>query len=520
MARIAIALLLVLACAWRPAAAAEDVVTISGLSQLEELVKKHPFVVAEFYAPWCGHCKRLEPEWAKAATTLKGHDPEIVLAKVDATAKENEEAKSKFKIGGFPTIKIFRGDLNKPAPYEGPRDEPGIVKYLKKQVLPAYVKLESAKAIKAARDDAEVLVLAYLEDEKGEEFKTFTQVAEALRNDIDFAYVTDHKLVEECKTDCKSPFVIMFKAGESEQPRYEGKFETALLRTWASAKSLPLVIKFGSQSGNKHLQKAFSANSPRLIAVAKAESADLMEQLQQASKANDDLAVILAEETTGKRLIDYYGIKLEGKKLVLMIEDPKISAKYMKGDAKASDIPEFLREFKEGALERWLKSEEPPADNKGPVRVLTGKTFEEEVFKGGKDTFIKFYAPWCGHCKKLAPTWEELGAEFTHDSNVVVAKLDATTNDIPSPKISVRGYPTLVFVTAKGDVISYSGDRTKEALLEFVGQKRTTKPGKPAEEEEEEEEEETAAEKAAADKAERESTDKAKEKKEAEHEEL
>ena len=38
-----------------------------------------------------------------------------------------------------------------------------------------------------------------------------------------------------------------------------------------------------------------------------------------------------------------------------------------------------------------------------------------------------------------------------HDSNVVVAKLDATTNDIPSPKISVRGYPTLVFVSAKGD---------------------------------------------------------------------
>lgn len=41
-----------------------------------------------------------------------------------------------------------------------------------------------------------------------------------------------------------------------------------------------------------------------------------------------------------------------------------------------------------------MKSEEPPADNSGPVRTLTAKTFDEEVFKSGRDTFIKFYAPW------------------------------------------------------------------------------------------------------------------------------
>lgn len=60
-----------------------------------------------------------------------------------------------------------------------------------------------------------------------------------------------------------------------------------------------------------------------------------------------------------------------------------------------------------------------------------------------------------GHCKKLAPIWEEVGRELAGDGGVVVAKLDATANDVPSPKISVRGYPTLVFVTAKGDVIPY-----------------------------------------------------------------
>ena len=47
-----------------------------------------------------------------------------------------------------------------------------------------------------------------------------------------------------------------------------------------------------------------------------------------------------------------------------------------------------------GKLEKWVKSEEPPADNSGPVRTLTAKTFDEEVFKSGRDTFIKFYAPW------------------------------------------------------------------------------------------------------------------------------
>ena len=47
-----------------------------------------------------------------------------------------------------------------------------------------------------------------------------------------------------------------------------------------------------------------------------------------------------------------------------------------------------------GKLEKWVKSEEPPADNDGPVRILTARTFDEEVFKSGRDTFIKFHAPW------------------------------------------------------------------------------------------------------------------------------
>ena len=56
-----------------------------------------------------------------------------------------------------------------------------------------------------------------------------------------------------------------------------------------------------------------------------------------------------------------------------------------------------------------MKSEDPPEDNSGPVTVVTGKTFADIVL-GGKDVLIEFYAPWCGHCKKLAPGYEKVGS--------------------------------------------------------------------------------------------------------------
>lgn len=50
-----------------------------------------------------------------------------------------------------------------------------------------------------------------------------------------------------------------------------------------------------------------------------------------------------------------------------------------------------------------------------------------------KDVLIEFYAPWCGHCKALAPKYDELGQKLSAESGVVIAKMDATANDVPPP---------------------------------------------------------------------------------------
>ena len=77
-----------------------------------------------------------------------------------------------------------------------------------------------------------------------------------------------------------------------------------------------------------------------------------------------------------------------------------------------------------------------PDNSAAGVKVAVAKNFEELVTKSEKDVLVEFYAPWCGHCKKLTPIYDELGEKMAEE-NVEIVKMDATANDVP-PEFDVK----------------------------------------------------------------------------------
>jgi len=225
----------------------------------------------------------------------------------------------------------------------------------------------------------------------------------------------------------------------------------------------------------KAAQHVFGKNVPGLFLYRdkNSENASQLEEILRnvSQKYAGKIQGLVTGITEGleTRLAEYIGITAGDLPTVRIHDTRNDLRKYnLDGEITQENVEKFVEDWINGRLRPALKSEEVPASQDGPVYVLVGKEFEKVVLDESKDVLVEFYAPWCGHCKSLAPIYDELATKLKHNTNLVIAKMDSTTNE--SEHVSVQGFPTIKFWPAgnKSSPIDYNGDRTVDGFIQFL----------------------------------------------------
>lgn len=453
---------------------ASDVFDYSG-PDFEDQVVKHDAILIEFFAPWCGHCKKLAPEYEKAATTLKKADPPIPLAKVDCTSDNGKETCSKYGVSGYPTLKIFRnGEFS--SEYNGPRDADGIVKYMKSQVGPSSKLLETPDdAEKVVKDD--VVVVGYFADESSKLKEEFLKVADKLRESVSFAHAFNKDILS--KSGYSDDIVLyhpkkFHSKFEPKEVKYSGSADKAEIQDFVKS-------NYHGLTGHRTHDNHDDFKAPLVIVyydvdyVKNVKGTNYWRNrvMKVAQNYKDKLTFAVSNKDKFSAEVEDFGLKPSGDKPVVAAKNEAGQKFNMKEEFSVENFESFVKKFLDGSLEPHLKSEALPEKNDGPVKVAVAQNFEELVTKNDKDILIEFYAPWCGHCKKLAPTFEELGQEMV-DEDVEIVKMDATANDVPST-FEVHGFPTLYWVpkTHKSSPRKYEGGRDLKDFVSYIAKHAT-----------------------------------------------
>uniref|UniRef100_A0A4W6DWK1 Protein disulfide-isomerase n=1 Tax=Lates calcarifer TaxID=8187 RepID=A0A4W6DWK1_LATCA len=445
-----------------------------GDTDFDYLATEHETMLVKFYAPWCGHCKKLAPEFDKAAKRLKGT---VQLAKVDCTA--HSETCGRFGVSGYPTLKIFRNGRDS-APYDGPRTTDGIVQYMMKQTGPDSVHLKTEEHLHTFINHYDASIIGVFSGADSSRLSEFLKAAGLLREQFRFAHTTNLKLGEKygVQTD-----VLLFRP-----PRLSSKFEDSIVvfRDHLTIGSLRRFIRDhiyglcphmtaenrdrlrvrdlltafydldyhhnprGSNYWRNRVMKVASKYSGRGLTFSVANKKDFLSELE------DDFGLGTSD----------------GGELPFVTIRTKLGHKYTMREEFTRDgesLERFLDDYFTGRLKRFVKSEPVPERNSAAVKVVVAETFDEVVNDPGKDVLIQFFSPSCPHCKKLDPVYRELADTLVSDPGLVIAKMNAVDNDVPLG-YDVHGFPTIYFapVGRKDEPIRYEGGRELKDFLKFL----------------------------------------------------
>ena len=224
---------------------------------------------------------------------------------------------------------------------------------------------------------------------------------------------------------------------------------------------------------NSAIEKIFQQKSPALFLFTNdneaSESAKAAFDELDAAGADVILTVSNANDGHGlfDRLGEYLGVDVKNAPKVLFMGE-KTDKYNFEGDISKDSLADFLAKVKSGEIAPFLKSAPVPESNDEPVKVVVGTTYKDYVTNSEKEVLAEFYAPWCGHCKNLAPHYDEAAKRLLVNPNIQLIKIDSTENEVSG--VDIQGFPTLKFFgkDKTQEPIDFTGERNADGIINWI----------------------------------------------------
>ncbi|KAE8692924.1 Protein disulfide isomerase-like 1-4 [Hibiscus syriacus] len=346
----------------------KDVVVLKQ-GNFSDFIENNKFVMVEFYAPWCGHCQALAPDYAAAATELKGE--RVVLAKVDAT-EENELAQE-YDVQGFPTVYFFVDGEHKP--YPGARNKEAIVTWIKKKIGPGLYNVTTIEEAERMTSEPKV-ALGYLNSLVGPESEELA-AASRLQDDVSFYQTVNPDIAKHFHLD--------------PQVKRPALFVKTAISEFVFSNKLPLITIFTRESAPSIFES--DVKKQVLLFASSNISEKYIPSFHEAAKFFKGKLIFVYvqvdNEDFGRPVADYFGVTGDGPKILAYTGNEDSRKFVFDGDVTLDKIKAFGEDFLEDKLKPFYKSDPIPETNDGDVKIVVGNNFNDIVLDESKDVLLE-----------------------------------------------------------------------------------------------------------------------------------
>ncbi|KAL7852878.1 hypothetical protein SRHO_G00186630 [Serrasalmus rhombeus] len=443
-------------------------------SNFDRALKQHSQLLVHFYAPLSGDSLGSILEFAKAASELKEAESDVKLGGVDVT-KQKELAKT-LNVTAAPSLRLYlSGDQYNPVYCPVLKSSASIITWLKRRTGPRADLISDLDQLETFIAEDDLVVLGLFKDVEEGVVTVFYDVAAHVA-DLPFG-VTQRKEIFN-KYDITDDSVLLLRKSKTAE-----KFEMTSTTVkedvihFIRIHEMPLVTEYNGKTSSMILNSV--VQNHLVLFIDKAEKGFRQTQRAFKSTAKEFRGKVLfvlidTGEPRNGRIMEYFHVRKEDAPLVRMVNLTNNFQYQLPSDLlDAQTFTDFCESYLQGNAKLKLQSEPVPDGwDKQPVKELVGINFERVSFNHNKNVLILFYAPWSPECRALFPLLEQLAEHFSENEDVVVARIDITANDV-NLRMADR-YPTIKMFPAvyAERVVSYSGERKLEPIVEFVNAER------------------------------------------------